>query len=61
MMNTKSSSRGGVSSSKNNEESDPKPLSTTLLQEFQNLKDKFKNEDDNQDRGLFNDFKFYCF
>ena len=38
---------GGEGGSKN--------LSTTLLQEFQNLKDnlnKFKNEDDNQDRGM---------
>jgi hypothetical protein len=31
-----------------------KPLASTILQEFQNLKDnlnKFKNEDDNQDKG----------
>ena len=28
-----------------------KLLGATLLQEFQNLKDKFKNEDDDQDRG----------
>lgn len=38
-----------------------RPLTATLLQEFQNLKDnlnKFKNEDDNQDRGLC-DFKGY--
>lgn len=28
-----------------------KPLGATLLQEFQNLKDKFKNDDDDQDRG----------
>ena len=28
-----------------------KPLAATLLQEFQNLKDKFKNEDDSQDKG----------
>jgi len=27
-----------------------KPLTTTLLQEFQNLKDKFKNEDDTQEK-----------
>jgi hypothetical protein len=29
----------------------PKPLAATLLQEFQNLKDKFKNEDDIQEKG----------
>jgi hypothetical protein len=29
----------------------PKPLSATLLQEFQNLKDKFKNEDESYERG----------
>ena len=28
-----------------------KPLAQTLLQEFQNLKDKFKNEDDTQEKG----------
>ena len=28
-----------------------KPLAATLLQEFQNLKDKFKNEDDVQEKG----------
>ena len=31
-----------------------KPLASTILQELQNLKDnlnKFKNEDDNQDKG----------
>ncbi len=30
-----------------------RPLASTLLQEFQNLKDKFKNEDEVQERGLF--------
>lgn len=34
-------------------DSNPKPLAATLLQEFQNLKDKFKNEDDGQERGTF--------
>ena len=35
------------------EESDqsPKPLVGTLLQEFQNLKDKFKNEDGEEIKG----------
>ena len=28
-----------------------KPLTATLLQEFQNLKDKFKNDDDVQEKG----------
>ena len=28
-----------------------KPLAATLMQEFQNLKDKFKNEDDSTDKG----------
>ena len=38
---------------KQTEESDgPKPLAATLLQEFQNLKDKFKNEDDDADKGV---------
>jgi len=30
----------------------PKPLSATLLQEFQNLKDKFKNEDGEEIKGI---------
>ena len=29
-----------------------KPLAATLLQEFQNLKDKFKNDDDVQEKGM---------
>ena len=29
-----------------------KPLAATLMQEFQNLKDKFKSEDDGIDRGI---------
>lgn len=33
------------------ESSGPKPLAATLLQEFQNLKDKFKNEDEAQEKG----------
>lgn len=33
-------------------ESGSKPLAATLLQEFQNLKDKFKNEDDGYEKGL---------
>ena len=37
------------------EETDGTKMSSTFLQEFQNLKDnlnKFKSEDDNQDRGI---------
>jgi hypothetical protein len=30
-----------------------KPIASTLLQEFQNLREKFKNEDDGQEKGLF--------
>lgn len=29
----------------------PKPLAATLMQEIQNLKDKFKNEDEMQEKG----------
>lgn len=32
------------------EESDPKPLSTSLIAEFQNLKDKFKSDDENVEK-----------
>ena len=31
----------------------PKPLAATLMAEFQNLKDKFKNEDDVQEKGAW--------
>lgn len=52
MSNTKGS-RVSQQSKVAPEEADggPKPLAATLLQEFQNLKDKFKNEDDGQERG----------
>ena len=33
-------------------DSGQKPLAATLLQEFQNLKDKFKNEDDSNEKGV---------
>lgn len=48
------SSHGSKPSNADEGDGGNKNLSTTLLQEFQNLKDnlnKFKNEDDNQDRG----------
>ena len=32
-------------------EQSPKPLAATLMQEIQNLKDKFKNEDEMQEKG----------
>jgi hypothetical protein len=49
-----SSTSRSVPASEEPEASGNKPLAATLLQEFQNLKDnlnKFKNEDDTQDRG----------
>ena len=33
------------------EEGDPKQLGSSLLQEFQNLKDKFKNDDETVEKG----------
>jgi hypothetical protein len=33
------------------EDGGPKPLSTAILQELQSLKEKFKNEDDEQVKG----------
>lgn len=36
----------------------PKPLSATLLQEFQNLKDKFKNEDGEEIKGIVHSLPF---
>ena len=39
------------SSQKVEEDAGPKPLTTTLLQQFENLKDKFKNEDDSFEKG----------
>ena len=36
---------------KNLDEADGRPIASSLLQEFQNLKDKFKNEDEMQERG----------
>ena len=41
-------SKGGDAA---NDASGQKPLTATLLQEFQNLKDKFKNDDDVQEKG----------
>jgi hypothetical protein len=49
----KAGSRGQQAPRNQIEEVDgmPKPLAATLLQEFQNLKDKFKNEDDGAEKG----------
>jgi hypothetical protein len=41
------SNRGLVEDS----EQSPKPLTATLMQEIQNLKDKFKNEDGVEEKG----------
>eukprot|EP01038_Epipyxis_sp_PR26KG_P005402 gene5402-7486_t len=49
-MNNKGSSRLQPQVRQEEADSTPKPLAATLLQEFQNLKDKFKNEDDTQER-----------
>lgn len=55
-MASKGQSRSGTGPPKfnpevGNEVVGSKPLTATLLQEFQNLKDKFKNEDDVQEKG----------
>jgi coatomer protein complex subunit gamma len=42
----KSGTRGGNFGRGNEDEGAPKPLAATLLQEFQNLREKLKNEDD---------------
>lgn len=39
-----------------NETPGQKPLTTTILQEFQNLKDKFKSDDDVQEKGADSNF-----
>ena len=54
MSNNKGTSKGGGPRNGAQEDSDAtnKPLAATFMQEFQNLKDKFKNEDDGVDRGI---------
>lgn len=49
----KSGTRGGNFGRGNEEEGAPKPLAATLLQEFQNLREKLKNEDDAEAKGSF--------
>lgn len=52
-MNTNSKSNRASNQSKAPEDVDGggKPLAATLLQEFQNLREKLKNEDEYQDKG----------
>jgi hypothetical protein len=57
---SKSGSRGQAPSRVDESEVAPKPLAATLLQEFQNLKDKFKNEDDVLEKGNFIAHLFLC-
>jgi hypothetical protein len=55
-MSTKTASSNKNAPRANTEETEApasKPLAATLLQEFQNLKDKFKNEDDTTEKGFF--------
>ena len=42
------------------EDADPKPLATSLMQEFQNLKDKFKNDDENVEKGTTYSLVIFC-
>jgi len=46
-------SKAGAGKPSEDTPSEPKPLAVTLLQELQNLKDKFKNEDDEQEKGYY--------
>lgn len=64
-MSTKTGSRssapGRGALSTEETEAGPKPLAQTLLQEFKNLQDKFKNDEDSLEKGHFplsNFFKF---
>jgi hypothetical protein len=57
-MSTKASSQSKHSRVVEEAESaTPKPLATTILQEIQNLKDKFKNDEDNQEKGNLSSHK----
>jgi hypothetical protein len=62
MMNTtkglgKSNQSSASAAQKSEDESSGnKPITTTLLQELQNLKDKFKSEDDNVEKGMLIDY-----
>lgn len=49
-MSMKPGSRG-ANFGRGNDEDGQKPLAATLLQEFQNLREKLKNEDDGEVKG----------
>ena len=51
----------GASIRATDEDGGPKPLSTAILQELQSLKEKFKNEDDEQVKGSIYSFIFYFY
>lgn len=55
----KSGSRGGNFGRGNEEEGAPKPLAASLLQEFQNLREKLKNEDDAEAKGAILLFEYF--
>lgn len=61
--NKPTSSIQGVKMSAVQDNDMQRPLASSLLQEFQNLKDKFKNEDDGDDKGTFGTFESFlsCF
>jgi hypothetical protein len=43
--------KGFITKPVDDSDSTPKPIAATLMQEFQNLKDKFKNEDGEAEKG----------
>ncbi len=54
-MSTKTGSRNsapGRGALLTEETDGPKPLAQTLLQEFKNLQDKFKNDEDSLEKGI---------
>lgn len=60
-MSMKSGSRGANFGRGNDEEGGQKPLAATLLQEFQNLREKLKNEDDGEVKGNDFELRVWCF
>ena len=57
----KSNQANSQPAQKVDEEPSSKPLTTQLMQEFQNLKDKFKSEDDGQEKGnILDKILYYC-
>jgi hypothetical protein len=55
MSSIKSSRNPQVGRGMEETDPSPKPLAATLMQEIQNLKDKFKNEDEMQEKGTHSD------